>query len=128
MKENKIIIEIKKPIQEVFEFCIQPKNTPLWIEELESESTNEWPIKNGTLYTNTTLLGKTSVLEVVEVVPHTVFELASRHDAYHVRYTFRVKDASTELEYYEWVDDGVLEAPFSQKQLQKLKNTLEQTS
>ena len=52
MKENKIIVVINKPIEEVFEFTINPKSTPLWISSIQEEIAEEYPPKIGTQYKN----------------------------------------------------------------------------
>jgi len=52
MKDNKITIQINKPARDVYAFYINPKNTPLWINSIVEEETNEWPIKIGTIYRN----------------------------------------------------------------------------
>jgi len=48
MKENKISIIINKPIEEVFEFTTNPKNTHLWITSIVEEVSDEYPPKIGT--------------------------------------------------------------------------------
>ncbi|MCK4635383.1 MAG: hypothetical protein KAT04_05335 [Methylococcales bacterium] len=53
MKKNKITIIIDKPIEEVFEFTTNPKNTHLWISSIEEEIVDEYPPKIGTQYKNT---------------------------------------------------------------------------
>jgi len=41
MKNKKIVIQINKPIDEVFSFTLNPKNTPLWVDSVVFEETNE---------------------------------------------------------------------------------------
>lgn len=52
MKENKIAIVINRPVTEVFDFTINPQNTPKWIQHIEKEETNEYPPHKGTIYRN----------------------------------------------------------------------------
>jgi len=48
MRENKIKVLINKPIEEVFEFTTNPKNTHLWIPSVDEEISEEYPPKIGT--------------------------------------------------------------------------------
>ena len=50
MKKNTLIIEIKKPVDVVFDFTINPKNTPKWIPSVLEEKTSERTVKVGTVY------------------------------------------------------------------------------
>ncbi len=43
MQENKITVIINKPIEEVFEFTTNPKNTHLWITSINEEIAEEYP-------------------------------------------------------------------------------------
>ena len=126
MKENKIAIQINKPISEVFAFTINPKNTPLWIDSVEIEETNELPVKIGTLYRNRGIEDSWNEYAVKEYEENKLFELISKDGNYHVRYTYSdLKNGKSELEYFEWVDNGEIESPFDQSVLDKLKSVIE---
>lgn len=45
MKDNKLIIKIKKSSEEVFAYYTNPNNTPLWWDAVAKEETSEWPRK-----------------------------------------------------------------------------------
>ena len=125
MKENKLTIQINKPLAEVFAFTIDPKNTPKWIDDSEKEETSRWPVGAGTVYTNTGKNGVVLTFKMLEFVPNDHF-LMLGDDGYHCRYTYRdLGDNTTELEYHEWMDSAELEFPFTQEILQKLKKVIE---
>lgn len=126
MKQNKIAIRIQKPAREVFEYTINPKNTSKWIENIEIEKTSEWPIKIGTIYRNKNKDGEWSQYQVIALKPNKLFELISKDKNYHVRYTYKSIDGNaTEMEYFERVDNGKLERPFTPDILEKLKEEIE---
>ena len=126
MKENKISIQINKPVGEVFEFTINPKNTPLWVESIKIEETNKWPPEVGTIYRNQDVSGAWSEYIVFVFDPNKTFELLAKDNNYHVRYTYsELKNEGTELGYFEWVDSGELKNPFLKDTLLKLKEVVE---
>lgn len=125
MKENRLIVKINKSKNEVFDFTINPKNTPKWIDAIESEETNEWPIKIGTKYHNKGKSGEWSEYIVIALDPNKLFEIKMLGSNYHTRYTYRDLGDGTELEYFEWVDEGEIENPFTIGVLEKLKKFLE---
>lgn len=129
MKENKLSITINKSVVEVFEFTINPKNTPQWIKHLEVEETNEWPPKIGTIYRNRGPLGQWSEYSVSAFEQNKLFELVSNDGNYHVRYTYKeLERGNTEMEYFEWMKQGELDQPFTQNILVKLKTEIESKS
>lgn len=128
MKNNRLVVKINKPSSEVFAFYIDPKNTPLWVDSIVAEQTNEWPIKVGTVYKNQNKTGEWSEYTVTNLKVGQLFELVSRDRNYHVRYTHRdINLGTSELEYYEWVDEGEIKEPFTQDTSKKLKAVVEST-
>lgn len=125
MQNNRLKVEINKPISEVFEFTLNPKNTPKWIDFIEVEETNEWPVKLGTIYRNSGKNSNWSEYELTDFKQNETFTLTKKNNPYRVKYTFKPLDNNkTELEYYEWVEEGDME-PFKQGALNKLKAIME---
>jgi uncharacterized protein YndB with AHSA1/START domain len=127
MKDLKLAIEIDKPAKDIFEFTLNPKNTPKWVDFITVEETNEWPAKLGTTYRNK---GDDSTdwseLELTEYELNKSFTLSKRDGSYNVRYIFTPLAADkTELVYHEWTDLEELSVPFTMEPLEKLKQILE---
>ena len=127
MNENRLSIIINRPTSDVFRFALDPKNTAKWIEDIEVEETNEWPVKIGTIYRNKSRTGVWRQYKLVELVENRTFVLRSNEDAnFSVRYTFyELPDNSTEFEYYEWTEHSEITDPFTMDGLETLKTILE---
>jgi hypothetical protein len=128
MKDKKLIIQINKPVSNGFAFALNPKNTPKWVDSFVSEETNEWPVKVGSVYKNLNKKGEWHEYIVTALRENEMFEFVSKDGNYHVRYNYKsIDENSFKLEYYEWVDDGELEEPFSMETLEKFRTVLENT-
>lgn len=126
MKELTLKIIINKPASDVYAFYINPRNTPHWLNSVVQEITSEWPIKVGSQYKNQSKDGIWGEYTVTALKENELFELVSKDGNYHVRYTHKTIDQhSSELTYYEWVDQGDLAEPFTIDILQKLKEIVE---
>lgn len=126
MKSNQIKTRINKPVGEVFAFTITPPNSTKWIPGVVWESTNEWPVRNGTVYKLKMSNGEHHEVIVVDFKTNKYVEWRSMDGNYHCKYTFKSSGKNiTDLEYYEWVDSGDIEEPFTQSILEKLKSVLE---
>ncbi len=125
MKDLRLTVTINKPAHEVFAFTTDPTNTPKWIDAIVVEETNEWPAKLRTTYRNQNTAGVWREFVMTSFEPGKSFTLTSK-DGYHVRYTCNPLDAhTTQLEYYEWMDEGELHDVLTAAVLEKLKRTIE---
>ncbi len=123
MEYNKLTIIIKKPLAEVFAFCITPPKAKLWVPNIIDEKTNESPIKVGTVYTEYKDDKTSFNIIVTDYRENDYIEWKTEDGNYHVRYTFTSIDQNTtQLEY---VETGNVDEPFTQEVLEKLKVVIE---
>lgn len=126
MKTNRLSVQIIKSLPDLFAFTIDPKNTPKWIEAIVLSEASEWPIKIGTTYRNQDKAGVWAEYEVSALEENKLFELTSKEGNFHIRYTYTpISEAKSELEYFEWIDEGDIASPMTQDSLNKLKYYLE---
>lgn len=127
MIENKITIIINKPVNDVFEFTTNPKNTHLWIPSIVEEIASEFPPQIGTEYKNRGDSLEWDLYSVLEFENNKIFTLAKADGNYFVKYLYNeLGPNQTEMEYHEWVKKGELENPFTKEIIQGLKNILEE--
>lgn len=126
MKENTLTIEIAAPIDVVFEYSTNPKNTHLWFDAIQKEETGEWPIKIGTQYQSTSDGESWSKFTVSDLEMNKVFQLNQQGGTYAVCYTYEVLDSNrTRMTYHEWDTENDLNPPFEQRYLETLKKNIE---
>lgn len=113
-------------MSDVFAFLLDPAKSPLWVDGFVEETTSEWPVQEGTIYRNLNMEGVWNEYAVTAIEQNKLLILRAMDGNYHVRYTLKpILEGETEVEYYEWVIRGVLEQPFVQSNLEKLKSILE---
>lgn len=114
MTTNEIRIVIDASPEELFEFTVEPKNTPQWIQGAEEKTVNTDQIGLGTIYGS---------CEVTDYERNKFFELTNTTTGYICSYTYRKQeDDSTEITYFEYMQDGSeLSEPMKRKHFEKLK-------
>lgn len=127
MKDNKLTIIIDRPAQAVFDYTLNPINTPEWINGIKTEETSEWPVKVNSTYRNTGDGATWNQYTLIELIDGQSFTLRSEPDKnLFVRYTFTIlSDTSTRFDYHEWVEQPPLTHVFTLGALEKLKKILE---
>ena len=123
MKYNKLTIQVQKPISEVFSFCITPPKANLWVPGISNETTNEWPAKIGTIYTEYKNDNTSFNIIVIDYKENEYIEWKTEDGNYRVRYTFSPIDQNTTQLIY--VETGNVDKPFTQEVLEKLKKVIQ---
>jgi hypothetical protein len=124
-KRNLRWIMIDRPVHDVFEFTVNPDNTPRWIRNIVHEEVNGLPVIVGTVYRNVDRNGVWETYKVTALEQDKRFELRNVNSTYHVRYTYKQVGDKTKLTYLEWVESGELEGPFEHSVLRCLKDVME---
>lgn len=126
MQNNILSVEINRPVAEVFNFTLNPENTPLWVDGILHEEINTPAPQLGTRYRNKSRDGVWNEYEITDFVPQEAFTFTQLQSPYRVRYDFKmVSKGVTELTYTEWMEEGSLESPFDMSPLKKLKSLIE---
>jgi polyhydroxyalkanoate synthesis regulator phasin len=126
MQKNVISIVINKPVDDVYEFTTNPKNTHLWISTIKEEKADSYPPKIGTVYKNRGVDTDWDFYKVIELEKNKLFTLSDLENNYFVKYTYKkITATKTEMEYDEWVEKGELKKPFTKEVLQQLKDKME---
>lgn len=128
MKNVKAVVTINKPVAAVFDFAINPENTPKWVDTIAAEQTNEWPVKLGSIYHNQRQNGAWSEYEVVAFEPNKTFVLQQKQDGFYVGYDFRPAEGgvATELEYHIWSKEKELPTSLTEDVLNSLVGKFKQ--
>ncbi len=126
MRENKVTVIIDKPIDEVFEFTTNPKNTHLWVPFISEEISSEYPPKIGTIYRSCRENDSWSEMKVVEFDNNKKFVISDLDENLFVKYVYReLSENSTELEYSDWMIDKDFHSPITKDVLENLKKVME---
>lgn len=122
MIANEIRIIINKVQNKVFEYVLEPKNIPKWIDFIQHEKIDTKQINIGTKYIN-----DFGILVVTDYERNIYFELTDEDEKYQCSYSFKkIDDKRTEIIYFEcMLDDSELDKPFNKKYFENLKKLLE---
>ena len=100
MISNTLSIEINRSVSEVFEFTINPDNTPKWIEGIVEEKISFFPVAVGTQYSNTKDGNIWVKYICTKFEKDKKFELRQENSLYHVEYIYeKISDTQTKLTY-----------------------------
>ena len=125
MKENKISVLINAPVSFVYDFTINRKNTHEWIKSIQKEETNEWPVKIGSIYRNTSDGKNWDEYGLTDLEENKLFKLEKKNSSYVVEYHYKeISPSVTELTYFEYEEN--LQNPFEQSVLGGLKVIIEE--
>jgi hypothetical protein len=129
MDKNTLSIFIHAPISAVFDFILDPQNTPRWIPPIQKEWTNEWPPKIGTVYRQKIKIGrktKASAIVITGFLKNKQLDFHLVDKTYSCSYHYWQNKKGTWLTYSE--ENGVgkkLASPMKIKNLQTLKALIE---
>ncbi|HYG83915.1 MAG TPA: SRPBCC family protein [Verrucomicrobiae bacterium] len=126
--EKRLTVTINRPLDEVFSFIVDPRNTPKWISEIVHEEVTELPLKVGAVYLpqgeGGVSLGR---YPVTQYEHNKTFTYTKEGAKYFAQYTFSpIDETTTKFDYYAWDEESDLNNdPVTEQALQKLKVALE---
>ena len=126
MKENKLVIFINKLPLEVFNYILNAENIVKWIPSIKCEISSDIPYKLGTVVKDYDYNNNLTTFYISEFEKGKIFTFDQVDSNYHVTYKFNEVNNGTELEYFEWVDEGELNEPFTMEPLNLLKKNVEE--
>ena len=132
MKKNTLTIDIEKPVDVVFRFTSNPKNTPKWVHSILEEKTSDPEVKIGTVYfqkvDNGSETPKQSALVVTGFVKNKRLDFHLVNCEYTCSYRYEKIPTGTRLIYKEENGvDGEIESPMAMENMQILKKLIEET-
>ena len=136
MQKNVLKIIIHRAAADVFDFLLNPENSPKWLDGFVEERTNELPVKLGTVFENRGDANPDDPNDVLwnrYTVSHYDYgrEFEFNGNNYKVRYVLKPlgngADFATEMTITEWtLDGGDLPDPMTIAPFEKLKRLMEE--
>ncbi len=130
MKKNVLSIDINKPVDFIFQFTVNPANTPKWVPSVIEEKTSEPDVKVGTIYYQKVDAGKgqpkRTSLVVTGFVRNKQLDFHLMNSEYTCSYRYEKTPTGTRLTYSEEKGvDGEIESPMTMENLIALKKLIE---
>ncbi|MCL2338627.1 MAG: hypothetical protein FWC51_01580 [Proteobacteria bacterium] len=126
MQKNLLKIIINKPGKDIFDFLLNPANSPKWLDVAE-ERTNEFPVKLGTIFENRGDLNSDEWTRYTVSYYDDGKEFEFTGNNYSVRYILKsLENGATEMTILEQVNAGDLPDPMTMAPFEKLKRLVEE--
>ena len=126
MTDQKFVIQIDRPIEDVFAFISNPAHTPEWIRTIVKEEASGNSTQTGSIIRNWDEEGRMNEYKVTVYDKPKLLQLESTIQDYKLRYTCTsISYTQTELEYHEWSESGQLHSSSMQEVLGELKAVME---
>ena len=120
-------VYIDAPIDKVWDFTLNPENTPKYFSSIKEEVFSELPAKLGTVIKNRgDDVNDWQSVKITEFDEKKTFVLSETGGKFGVRYLFAKEGNGTQFTYEEWNEDGSeLDSPPTIAVLESLKRELE---
>lgn len=119
MKSNRLTVVVVKQIAEVYAFTADLKNVPKWQDGVAAVDKDQ-QLGAGSVWRFHYKDGRVVDFDEVASKVNDTFEIVSRDGNHHVRYSFKpLNSYKTEMEYFEWVEEGCLKSEYRQSNAAK---------